>query len=181
MDIFIGGLIGISGIIIGSILTGYRELSTFRRERLEHIAFEVGKMNILMNNYHETAIKIVKSEPADFSGVDEFFKLSDQIKTKSKELNTMLLLHASAIDVQIDIYAKKLNTYIEESANLMHLLTKDKITESEFETKTNQLFQAVETGTDDMIKAISSEIYDKNIIRKLNRLKRWPSSLIRKK
>ena len=172
---------GIIGLLLGSILTSQRELKTYRRNRLEHMALKFSEFYSLIDKHNDEVIVLVSDDGYDEFDLEDYYEYSEQIYQKSMKLRTMYFLHARHMNKEITKYTETLSVYRDHCDDAIQSLP-IKISEKDaMLDKVEKHFSTLSDCHARLLIRISDELYDINFGRKLLRYISWPFFLIRKK
>lgn len=181
-SIIIAGIFTIVGLLIGSFLTGYRELIAYRRSRLEGFVSTIADLKSIRQKRHIKLIYLLeKNLPAStyFGEIDdEFVELSD----KTSSLHVMINLHGSELISSSIAYVEANFAYLDEFSNTIdnlydpnNLNNKDELIKNIY-----SYHKVVNESESKLISEISSEIYSdsilKRFIKSLHGTFKWPSN-----
>jgi len=171
----------ITGLIVGAVLTylltSSKELSAYRRERLEKLAFDIKELHKTIDTTNRRIIDFFE-KPDDLeivqSGIDiQIQQLTDRIH----DINLMLNIHAKSIDKEMQIYAKDIQIWIDKFAQIDLIETETDIkVDSKFIEEVGQLYNKTCESRDVVYDSISNEIYEKTYQKRMTNwlTRKWP-------
>jgi len=179
-NIIIAGISTIIGLLIGSMLTSFREVKNYKRYGLEKSAFTLHEFYLVFSNFNENIRISMQSENARELSAKQIELFVNEAPKKVRDIDMVMTLHCNSLQQYIGDYVDTVNIYIDSVAKIYKNLTDDQSHNSAQIKQIEILYANTEKTREALIKAISSEIYTDSFLHRILKFfsgkHKWPSN-----